>query len=78
MSRNLFNSLHPPGTIENNLPKESFKGLVDPEISAKAIAAQDAAKAKIAAARAALPPVETILGIEEFEVGHAVNPRELG
>ncbi|WVF71068.1 hypothetical protein IAT40_005865 [Kwoniella sp. CBS 6097] len=63
----LFNSLHPPGTIENNLPEESFKGWVDPDISAKAVAAQDAEKARIAAARKALPPVETILGIEEFE-----------
>ncbi|OCF32007.1 hypothetical protein I316_06393 [Kwoniella heveanensis BCC8398] len=63
----LFNSLHPPGTIENNLSEESFKGWVDPEITAKAVAAQDAEKARVAAARGALPPVETILGIEEFE-----------
>ncbi|WVR06147.1 hypothetical protein IAU60_003177 [Kwoniella sp. DSM 27419] len=51
----LFNSLHPPGTIENNLPPESYKGRVDPKISAKAVAAQDAEKARIAAARQALP-----------------------
>ncbi|WVQ99128.1 hypothetical protein IAU59_006260 [Kwoniella sp. CBS 9459] len=63
----LFNSLHPPGTIENNLPEESFKGWVDPEVSAKAVAEQVEEKAKIAAARQALPPVETILGIDEFE-----------
>lgn len=64
----LYNSLHPPGTLETNLPSESLKGHVDPVISAKANAAQNAERERIAAARAALPPVETILGLEEFEV----------
>ena len=66
--RSLFNPLHPPGTIENNLPAECFKGYVDPAITAKANAVRDAEKRRIAAAREALPPVETILGLDEFEV----------
>jgi L-lactate dehydrogenase (cytochrome) len=52
------------------LAPESFKGFVDPDITAAAAAKQDAEKARIVAARAALPPVESILGIDEFEVGH--------
>lgn len=64
----MFNPLHPPGTIENNLSPESLKGFVDPEISAVAAAKQDAERNRIAEARAALPAVETILGIDEFEV----------
>lgn len=69
----LYNPLHPPGTIENNLPEESFKGYVDPAISARANAVQETEKARVAAARAALPPVETILGLDEFEVGLATS-----
>lgn len=65
----LYNPLHPPGTIENNLPRESFRGYVDPAISAKASAVHEAEKARVAAARADLAPVETILGLDEFEVG---------
>jgi L-lactate dehydrogenase (cytochrome) len=68
--RSLFTPLHPPGTVENNLAPESFKGYVDPKISAVAAAKQDAERARIADARAALPPVETMLGIDEFEVSH--------
>jgi hypothetical protein len=64
----LFNPLHPPGTLENNLSPESYKGRVDPEITAIAAAKQNAERARIASARAALAPVETILGIDEFEV----------
>jgi L-lactate dehydrogenase (cytochrome) len=68
IDRALFNPLHPPGTLESNLAPESFKGRVDPKITAIAAAKQDAERARIASARAALPPVETILGIDEFEV----------
>ena len=66
----LFNPLHPPGTLENNLSPDSYKGRVDPEITAIAAAKQNAERARIASARAALAPVETILGIDEFEVCH--------
>ena len=65
--RSLFTPLHPPGTLQSNLPLESFKGRVDPKIAAVAAAKQNAERARIADARAALPPVETILGIDEFE-----------
>jgi len=41
---------------------------VDPEITAIAAAKQKAEMDRIASARAALAPVETILGIDEFEV----------
>ena len=67
-TRELFNPLHPPGTLENNLPPESFKGYVDPEITAKANAAKKAEQERIARARAGLAPVETVLGLDEFEV----------
>jgi hypothetical protein len=70
ITRSLFNPLHPPGTIENNLAPESLKGFVDPQISAIAAAKQDAERNRIAEARAALPTVETILGIDEFEVSY--------
>lgn len=66
--RSIFNPLHPPGTIENNLAPEAFKGKVDPKTAAKAAAAQDAEKARVKAVREALPPVETILGLDEFQV----------
>lgn len=67
-TRALFNPLHPPGTIENNLPPDCFKGYVDPSVTAKANAARDAEKKRIADARAALPPVEGVLGLDEFQV----------
>lgn len=35
MYRDLFKPIHPPNTLENNLPPESFKGLVDPVDAAK-------------------------------------------
>jgi hypothetical protein len=31
----LFKPIHPPNTLENNLPSDSFKGLVDPKEAAK-------------------------------------------
>lgn len=62
--------MHPPGTLENNLAPDRYKGRVDPEITAIAAAKQNAERARIASARAALAPVETILGIDEFEVCH--------
>jgi hypothetical protein len=66
--RALFNPLHPPGTIENNLPPDCFKGYVDPAVTAKANAARDAERERIERARGALPPVESILGLDEFQV----------
>lgn len=33
--RELFKPIHPPNTLENNLPSDSFKGLVDPKEAAK-------------------------------------------
>ena len=41
---------------------------MDPSVTAKANAARDAEKKRIADARAALPPVEEILGLDEFQV----------
>jgi L-lactate dehydrogenase (cytochrome) len=35
MRSELFKPIHPPNTLEKNLPPESFKGLVDPEEAAK-------------------------------------------
>lgn len=72
-SRSIFNPIHPPGTIENNLPPESLKGRVDPRLAAKAAQAQNEEKARVEAARAALPPVETILGLDEFQVSSVVK-----
>lgn len=66
--RAIFNPIHPPGTIENNLPADSYRGKVDPKVAAATAAAQNAERARVAAAREALPPVETILGLDEFEV----------
>jgi len=66
--REIFNSLHPPGTIEHNLPADAFKGYIDPEAAAKSAAAQRAEKEREKKARDALSPVETILGLDEFEV----------
>jgi L-lactate dehydrogenase (cytochrome) len=37
-------------------------------LAAKAAAAQDAEKERIAAVRAALPPAEKVLGLDEFQV----------
>lgn len=66
--RSIYNPLHPPGTLESNLPPKSFKGWVDPDITAVAAEKQNAERDRVAMARAALPPVETILGVDEFEV----------
>jgi len=66
--RAIFNSLHPPGTIEAHLAPEAYKGLIDPEASAKATAAAEAEKKRIKAVRDGMSPVETILGLDEFEV----------
>ena len=41
---------------------------MDPEVTAQANAVAEAEKERLAVARAALPPVETILGIDEFQV----------
>lgn len=66
--RSIFNPVHPPGTIENNLSPSNLKGRVDPQIAAKGAAAQDAERARVQAVRDSLPPVETILGLDEFQV----------
>lgn len=71
--RSLFNPLHPPGTLETNLSPGSFKGRIDPDITAVAAAKQSAERARIASARSALAPVETILGMDEFEVRAALH-----
>lgn len=69
-SRSIFNPLHPPGTIENNLDPEAFRGYVDPAATAAGAAAQIEEKRRIAEAREKLAPVETILGLDEFQVSY--------
>lgn len=41
---------------------------MDPKTSAKAAQAQEEERARVQAVRDALPPVETILGLDEFQV----------
>lgn len=65
----LFKPIHPPGTLENNLAPEDFKGLVDPKEAAQAVAAYKAEQDRIENGRKNLAPAETMLSIDELEVG---------
>ncbi|WVW84347.1 hypothetical protein I302_106381 [Kwoniella bestiolae CBS 10118] len=56
--------IHPPKTLENNLAPECFKGLVDPQAAANAYEAE---QRRVNSARDALPPVETMLGLDELQ-----------
>jgi L-lactate dehydrogenase (cytochrome) len=69
----LYNPLHPPGTLDQNLPAESCRGEVDPVVAARAAEIQDTERQRVTAAREALAPVEKILGIDEFEVRHGLR-----
>ncbi|OCF60834.1 hypothetical protein L486_00474 [Kwoniella mangroviensis CBS 10435] len=63
----IFKPIHPPKTLENNLPPESFKGLVDPTAAADSLKAYEAEQQRVEQARNALPPVETMLGLDELQ-----------
>ncbi|WRT67533.1 uncharacterized protein IL334_004505 [Kwoniella shivajii] len=63
----LSKPVHPPRTLENNLPPESFKGYVNPKEVAASAAAVKAEQDRVANARLKLPPPETMLGLDEIE-----------
>nr|XP_019044438.1 hypothetical protein I302_06349 [Kwoniella bestiolae CBS 10118]OCF23368.1 hypothetical protein I302_06349 [Kwoniella bestiolae CBS 10118] len=63
----IFKPVHPPKTLENNLPPESFKGYVNPEEVAASATAVKAEQERVASARSKLPPPETMLGLDEIE-----------
>nr|XP_019007451.1 uncharacterized protein I206_07709 [Kwoniella pini CBS 10737]OCF46232.1 hypothetical protein I206_07709 [Kwoniella pini CBS 10737] len=61
----LFKPVHPPNTLENNLAPECFKGLVNPkEVEEVTFEAE---QQRVEKERNALPPVETMLGLDEIE-----------
>ncbi|GFZ48900.1 hypothetical protein JCM24511_06649 [Saitozyma sp. JCM 24511] len=63
----LFRPVHPPGTLENNLAPENFKGVIDPKEAEAARLAFETEQRRLEKARGDLPPVETMLGIEELQ-----------
>ncbi|KAL7419471.1 hypothetical protein Q5752_006309 [Cryptotrichosporon argae] len=63
----LFLPIHPPHTLETNLPPGSFKGLVDPAAAADSLRAYRAEQQRVENGRNALPPVETMLGLDELQ-----------
>ncbi|RSH90017.1 Cytochrome b2, mitochondrial precursor [Saitozyma podzolica] len=63
----LFRPVHPPGTLENNLAPENFKGVIDPKEAEAARLAFETEQQRLQKARNDLPPVETMLGIEELQ-----------
>jgi len=78
----LFRSIHPPNTLELNLTPTSLMGVIDAEEAAavgarclqwryahdQSRAAYEAEQRRTAEGRAALPPVETILSLDDMEV----------
>ncbi|CAD7069203.1 unnamed protein product [Tilletia caries] len=67
-----YEPIHPPGTLQDNLPKDKLKGKVDPATIPKEVATASAEK-KISAQEALekngeIPPLELCLNLYDFEV----------
>ncbi|KAJ9090661.1 hypothetical protein QFC19_009523 [Naganishia cerealis] len=63
----LYKPIHPPNTLENNLSPEQFVGTIDPELAQETRKRYEADMKRIQEAREGLPPVETVLGLDEMQ-----------
>ncbi|KAJ9099932.1 hypothetical protein QFC21_003937 [Naganishia friedmannii] len=63
----LYKPIHPPKTLENNLSPEQFVGTIDPELAQETKQRYEADMKRIQEAREGLPPVETVLGLDEMQ-----------
>lgn len=64
-----YDPIHPPGTLEENLPKEKCLGEVDPAtMKAEAKKEESAEDKQIARNKDELPPLDLCLNLYDFEV----------
>jgi len=64
-----YDPIHPPGTLEENLPKEKCLGKVDPSsVPKEAKKEQSQQDKQIARAKDEIPPLEMCLNLYDFEV----------
>lgn len=66
-----YDPIHPPGTLEENLPKEKCLGKVDMSTVKKEEKKPSQADKEIAKAKDELPPLELCLNLYDFEVSIA-------
>ena len=63
----IFKPVHPPGTIEENLPASCYVGPVDPSTLSELPAEVIEDEKRVQEARARMPPLRNILNLGEFE-----------
>ncbi|PWN42473.1 putative CYB2-L-lactate dehydrogenase [Ceraceosorus guamensis] len=63
-----YDPIHPPGTLEENLPKEKCLGKVDMSTVKKEEKKESAEDKQVAKAKDELPPLELCLNLYDFEV----------
>ncbi|KAJ9116039.1 hypothetical protein QFC20_000709 [Naganishia adeliensis] len=63
----LYKPIHPPNTLENNLAPEQYIGRIDPKLAEETRKRYEVEVQRVQTAREGLPPVATILGLDEMQ-----------